>query len=420
MNDFEVYVELANNPLNKKFKNLYNKVMSFFKTKQEDFYEIMVDRQRKKLYELTTDAPKIIEIIEKATKEIIERNKSNISQQLINEEGEFNPSISDIKKDLIQRVSKGFIPSATFYPAFKMFEQFFMILRKEITLNQINFNLNSNELLAICSSIFIYLFYKIVKESYVLKKEYVAKKIKEKEEKEKIKQRIKKNVDKELNKKLWSQEQMDEWLKQKLWSPQELERMIENKMKEKHLFEDSIFEFYMDKAIENSNHGLAKRFVENIKKFKLPGKNHKIIENQIANILNKLEKKDADKILNSLQNSDIINEEFYSENFIKSLKEFVSEMFPSLTFYPALQSWMLLEKVIGKQNFDALSEAEMNQLKTYIAVFVGLVGVKIAVNRIKDRIESNKVKKYMKDSNVKTKNKKNETQEKEKEIEENE
>jgi hypothetical protein len=392
MNEFELYVELASNPLHGKFKNTFNKVLAFFRTKQEEFYDIMAERQRQKLYQITTDAPKIIEIIEKITKQIINQNKKELSVQLINEEEIQPPSVFEIKKELAEKISKGFIPSATFYPAFKMFEQFFMLLRKEIKFNEITLNLNSNELLSICAFIFIYVFYKIIKESYVIKKEYVAKKIKEREEKKKIKERINKELNRELDKKIWKKEDMDEWLNQKLWSPEELERMIEKKMKEKQFFEDKIYSSYMERASTTSTPVIAEKFVNFIKKFRMPGKNHKIIEHKIGQLLNKLETEDALKIIKELEGINIINEEYYDEGFIKSLKEFISEIFPSLTFYPALQAWMILEKAIGKQTLSVLTEMEINQLKTYVAVFVGLVGVKIATNRIKDTIEDKKAK----------------------------
>ena len=76
----------------------------------------------------------------------------------------------------------------------------------------------------------------------------------------------------------------------------------------------------------------------------------------------------------------------------KSIKELVGELFPSLSFYPALGIWGLMDKAIkSDEGFDVLSSADKRQLLVYSALFFGLVGSKIAYNRIKEKINNSKV-----------------------------
>ena len=75
-------------------------------------------------------------------------------------------------------------------------------------------------------------------------------------------------------------------------------------------------------------------------------------------------------------------EAFYIEG--QSVKDFMSELFPSLSFYPALQVWMVLEKAIKSMSFESLNPADLNMLAVYSAIFFGLVGSKIAKNRLKE------------------------------------
>lgn len=69
----------------------------------------------------------------------------------------------------------------------------------------------------------------------------------------------------------------------------------------------------------------------------------------------------------------------------RALKDFVKEIFPSLSFYPFLTAWLLLDKVV-KSGFDVgtLNGGEINTLITYLAIGVGLAGGKIVKNILMD------------------------------------
>lgn len=393
LNSYENYLELTMGNFSIMLKNQWNKFIAFFKTKNEAVYDDYFQRKVNELKEIEDDYQSFLNLIEKVTKEVIKNNKQEISHKLINEEeNEINipkPKFSDIKKEVMKRISKGFVPSATFYPAFKLFEQFFLILNKEIKISEFNINLNSSEMLAITSFIFIYFFYKLVKETYILKKEIVEKKLKEIEHDKTRKEQIKKRV-KKVEQKLWTQEQMDEWLQQKLWSPEELERMIDMKLKEKlPIQEDGLYESYLTTVMENSETNKIKKFVEKIKKIKEKGITYKQIENIVINLTSSLTEEEYQNLINQIKQVPM-NEgvKDFASSSVKKIKEFgkrlVKEVFPAFSFYPALSTYMIIDKGL-QHGFDSLTHGDKNQLALYVSMFVGIIGSKLAIDRINEK-----------------------------------
>jgi len=75
----------------------------------------------------------------------------------------------------------------------------------------------------------------------------------------------------------------------------------------------------------------------------------------------------------------------------KSIKELIGELFPSLSFYPALGIWGMVDQMIQSgEGFAALTPEQARLLPVYTALFFGLVGSKIAWNRLKDKIKARK------------------------------
>ena len=73
-------------------------------------------------------------------------------------------------------------------------------------------------------------------------------------------------------------------------------------------------------------------------------------------------------------------------NVKKTVKELFTEIFPSLSFYPALGIWGLVDKMIQSGTISGLDTADRDKLIVYSAIFFGLVGGKIAYNRIKEKV----------------------------------
>ena len=120
----------------------------------------------------------------------------------------------------------------------------------------------------------------------------------------------------------------------------------------------------------------------------------KEIENTLSSILNKLPE---DVSINIIDNAKQIADKNESEQLTESnkplkqsVKELVGEIFPSLSFYPALGIWGMVDKMIQSGNgFDSLSPEQQRLLPVYMALFFGLVGGKIAYNRLKEKISTN-------------------------------
>lgn len=115
------------------------------------------------------------------------------------------------------------------------------------------------------------------------------------------------------------------------------------------------------------------------------------VQNKLFGIIDKLDDEQKQELLN-ISEKVASTTESKEGGLKKSIKELVGELFPSLSFYPALGIWGLLDKAIKSDNgFDILSSADKRQLLVYSALFFGLVGSKIAYNRIKEKINNSKV-----------------------------
>ena len=115
------------------------------------------------------------------------------------------------------------------------------------------------------------------------------------------------------------------------------------------------------------------------------------VQNKLFSIIDKLDDEQKQELLN-ISEKVASTTESKEGGLMKSIKELVGELFPSLSFYPALGIWGLLDKAIkSDKGFDILSSADKRQLLVYSALFFGLVGSKIAYNRIKEKINNSKV-----------------------------
>ena len=107
-------------------------------------------------------------------------------------------------------------------------------------------------------------------------------------------------------------------------------------------------------------------------------------EERVLSVLNQLDDKEilayeeAAKKIATLQEAE--------DNVKKSVKELFAELFPSLSFYPALGIWGLVDKMIQSGTISGLDTADRDKLLVYSALFFGLVGGKIAYNRIKEKV----------------------------------
>lgn len=115
------------------------------------------------------------------------------------------------------------------------------------------------------------------------------------------------------------------------------------------------------------------------------------VQNKLFSIIDKLDDEQKQELLN-ISEKVASTTESKEGGLMKSIKELVGELFPSLSFYPALGIWGLLDKAIkSDKGFDILSSADKRQMLVYSALFFGLVGSKIAYNRIKEKINNSKV-----------------------------
>jgi hypothetical protein len=398
-NDYNLYLELVSNNIDiKDIKKSFFNILSRYKA-LNSLEKLLFDVKQK-----LNDNSLSLFFLKKCktiASNIIEENKDYIASVLIKEH--YNEEKDDVKK-----VQKGFLSSATFYPFFKVYQQFILVLKGDKEFKDINLTLDSDELLIIAGAVFIYVLGKTIKSIYELKKEKEEKIQKEKDLKEKVQKRIDNTLNKKLwsqekiddfvKQKMWSKEEMDKWLQDRLWSQENLENMIKNTIKEYKEddmnFKEVEYNEYFEFAESNSIYKKAKEFMIKIANIKQTSP--KIIQNILTNLMLKLSYEDINKILNIMENADKtkINEDVYTEGkVLQSIKDFVGDMFPSLSFYPALGIWMKIDKVIQGGGFDVLSQGELNLIAIYSAIFVGLIGGKVAKNRIKEIILEKKEQK---------------------------
>lgn len=113
----------------------------------------------------------------------------------------------------------------------------------------------------------------------------------------------------------------------------------------------------------------------------------KNVDIQTSSKLNDTSREVSDIITKSVKESLVVE----GEGVKKSIKELIGELFPSLSFYPALGIWGMADQMIQSgQGFAALSPEQMRLLPIYCALFFGLIGGKIAWNRLKDWLKKRK------------------------------
>lgn len=103
------------------------------------------------------------------------------------------------------------------------------------------------------------------------------------------------------------------------------------------------------------------------------------IDSDVCVQIAKVSKKIADE-------NNVINES--DSKLKKSAKELVGEILPSLSFYPALGIWGMVDKMIQTgEGFNSLTPEQQRLFPVYVTLFFGLVGSKIAYNRLIDMIK---------------------------------
>lgn len=107
-------------------------------------------------------------------------------------------------------------------------------------------------------------------------------------------------------------------------------------------------------------------------------------EQYLTDALNQLDDKELNEYLKSAEKVATMTEA--DNNVKKTVKELFAEIFPSLSFYPALGIWGLVDKMIQSGTISGLDTADRDKLIVYSAIFFGLVGGKIAYNRIKEKV----------------------------------
>lgn len=121
------------------------------------------------------------------------------------------------------------------------------------------------------------------------------------------------------------------------------------------------------------------------------------LENKLNNIFSNIDEETSLEIVKKCKSianeSSQINE---GEGLKKTAKELVGELFPSLSFYPALGIWGMVDKMIQTgEGFDALTPEQQRLFPVYVTLFFGLVGSKLAYNRLMDMIKSKKTDKQI-------------------------
>lgn len=148
------------------------------------------------------------------------------------------------------------------------------------------------------------------------------------------------------------------------------------------------FNMYMERKIDTDS-SLAISFVNALKRYKDVSLD--TITKRLKILLSKLNDNEAKYILNLFPDN-INYEESEDNKFIKSMKELVSEIFPTFSFYPAFNMWLILGKAIKNKSFFSLTITEINELIIYTTIFVGILGSRVAKNRIKEFIIERKNK----------------------------
>ena len=124
------------------------------------------------------------------------------------------------------------------------------------------------------------------------------------------------------------------------------------------------------------------------------------LEEKIKQILAIMKEQEAEEVVEKSKNAfDQISSHVSSKEKLgeakgdgtkKSIKELIGEIFPSLSFYPALGIWGMVDKMISSgKGFDSLTPEQARLLPVYISLFIGLVGGKIAYNRLKEYVATN-------------------------------
>lgn len=124
------------------------------------------------------------------------------------------------------------------------------------------------------------------------------------------------------------------------------------------------------------------------------------LEEKIKQILAIMKEQEAEEVVEKSKNAfDQISSHVSSKEKLgeakgdgtkKSIKELIGEIFPSLSFYPALGIWSMVDKMISSgKGFEALTPEQARLLPVYISLFFGLVGGKIAYNRLKEYVSTN-------------------------------
>ncbi len=124
------------------------------------------------------------------------------------------------------------------------------------------------------------------------------------------------------------------------------------------------------------------------------------LEEKIKQILAIMKEQEAEEVVEKSKNAfDQISSHVSSKEKLgeakgdgtkKSIKELIGEIFPSLSFYPALGIWGMVDKMISSgKGFDSLTPEQARLLPVYISLFFGLVGGKIAYNRLKEYVSTN-------------------------------
>lgn len=109
-------------------------------------------------------------------------------------------------------------------------------------------------------------------------------------------------------------------------------------------------------------------------------------EKYLTDALNQLDDVELNSYLKAAEKVATMTE---AENSIKkSVKDLFNEIFPALSFYPAIGIWGLVDKMIQSGTISGLDTADRDKLLVYSAIFFGLVGGKIAFNRVKEKVNS--------------------------------
>jgi len=401
-NDYDNYLEsIVSNFLSNTISKAKSKLVQMFsKGDAELIYDDAINSIKEKF---PNDYNVILNKLQAVSEIVLSKNKDDIAslfQTMFAESDEVivdEPKFSEIKKEVFQRVSKGFVPSAMFYPVLKMFEEIMKILNGDKELQNISFNLNSVEIASIVGAFIMFTAFKLVKETYKAKKEYVKLKTKELEHEKIRKQQIKERINKEFDKKLWKKEEMDEWISQKLWSPDELEKLIDERIKKLSYKEEEMSEYYkqyLESAQENSLFNKVNKFKEIVKSFK--NITIKKAKEMLYRILNKLSDDDLQKLI-ELPSQNIVNEDIYDESFKDILKNagknISGAVFGPLSFLPAFNVWVIIDKAVSEGSFDVLNNADKNRLAIYASLYAGLIGGQALKNIIRDYLKERKNKK---------------------------